>query len=127
MVGRLQTTRLIPTRLRYGFVGGCSRRPLSSRPRCMPPVTCSGDAYTSCANAPNSWPMSTTPTAKYNLPEIGKKIASKGNRDGEAERFADPAVQTSVEVDLVLLGYDDRLLTDLELSMVKIAQPHDAH
>lgn len=65
--------------------------------------------------------------SQYNLPEIGKKIASKANRDGEAERFADPAVQTSVEVDLVLLGYDDRLLTDLELSMVKSAKQHDAN
>src|SRR6266446_8877958 len=27
-----------------------------------------------------------------NLPAIGKKIASKANRDGVAERFADPAV-----------------------------------
>src|SRR5262247_553152 len=38
--------------------------------------------------------------SQYNLPEIGKKIASKANRDGVAERFADPAVQKSLEVDL---------------------------
>jgi hypothetical protein len=30
--------------------------------------------------------------SQYNLPEIGKKIADKANRDGVAERFADPAV-----------------------------------
>jgi hypothetical protein len=34
------------------------------------------------------------------LLEIGKKIASKANRDGVAERFPDPAVQKSVAVDV---------------------------
>src|SRR6266446_9871912 len=43
--------------------------------------------------------------SQYNLPAIGTKIAYKANRDGVAERFADPAVQTSIEVDLALLGY----------------------
>jgi transposase len=42
---------------------------------------------------------------QYNLPEIGKKIASKANRDGVAERFPDPAVHTSVEVDLALIDF----------------------
>src|SRR5439155_16815436 len=35
--------------------------------------------------------------SQYNLPEIGKKIASKANRDGVAERFPDPAAQKSIE------------------------------
>src|ERR687888_662170 len=48
--------------------------------------------------------------SQYNLPEIGKKLASKGNRDGVAERFLDPAVQKSVEVDLALIDHYDRLL-----------------
>jgi hypothetical protein len=43
----------------------------------------------------------------YNLPEIGNKIAYTTNRPGVAERFADPAVQKSVEVDLALLDYYD--------------------
>ena len=38
--------------------------------------------------------------SQYNLPEIGKKIAYKANRAGVAERFSDPAVQTSIETDL---------------------------
>src|SRR4030095_9011454 len=37
--------------------------------------------------------------SQYNLPAIGKKIAYKANREGVAERFADPAVQKSIEVD----------------------------
>src|SRR5262245_23884406 len=37
--------------------------------------------------------------SQYNLPEIGKKIAYKANREGVAERFVDTAVQKSIEVD----------------------------
>jgi len=65
--------------------------------------------------------------SQYNLPEIGKKIAYKTNRDGVAERFDDPAVQKTIEVDLALITYDAELLTDLELSIVHTAKPHDAH
>ena len=65
--------------------------------------------------------------SQYNLPEIGKKIAYKANRDGVAERFADPAVPKSIEVDLALLGYDDQLLHDMELSVLKTAKQHDAN
>jgi transposase len=65
--------------------------------------------------------------SQYNLPEIGKKIAYKANREGVAERFADPAVQKTIEVDLALISYYDELLRDLELSIVKAAKHHDAH
>jgi hypothetical protein len=64
---------------------------------------------------------------QYNLPEIGKKLAYKANRDGVAERFPDPAVQKSMEVDLALLGSYDPLLNDREWHMVKAAKQHDAH
>jgi transposase len=63
----------------------------------------------------------------YNLPEIGKKIAYKANRDGVAERFHDAAVQKTIEVDLALITYDDELLKDLELYILKTARHHDAH
>jgi len=43
--------------------------------------------------------------SQYNLPDIGKKIAYKANRAGVAERFADPAVQKSIAVDLALIDY----------------------
>jgi transposase len=42
-------------------------------------------------------------TSQSNLPELGKKIAYKANRDGVAERFADAAVQKSIAVDLALI------------------------
>ncbi len=63
---------------------------------------------------------------QYNLPEIGKKLAYKANREGVAERFPDPAVQQSIEVDLALLNSYDRLLTELELSLVNTAKAHNA-
>ena len=65
--------------------------------------------------------------SQYNLPEIGKKIAYKANRDGVAARFADPAVQKTVEVDLALITYYDELLRDLELYILQTAKQHDAH
>jgi transposase len=64
--------------------------------------------------------------SQYNLPEIGQKLAYKANRDGVAERFPDPAVQTSMEVDLALIGSYDHLLGDVELHIVKAAKQHHA-
>jgi transposase len=65
--------------------------------------------------------------SQYNLPALGKKIAYKTNRDGVAERFADPAVQKSIEVDLALITYYDELLRDVELTIVNTAKHHDAN
>jgi len=62
---------------------------------------------------------------QYNLPAFSKNIAYKANRDGLAERFADPAVQKNIEVDLALIGYYDRLLNDVELAIVRTAKQHD--
>jgi hypothetical protein len=61
------------------------------------------------------------------LPEIGKTIASKANRDGVAARFADPAGPQSRAVDLALIPSDDQLLPDLERSLVQSAKQHDAN
>jgi len=40
------------------------------------------------------------PTSQDKLPALGKKMASQANRDGVAERCADPAVHTSLAVAL---------------------------
>jgi transposase len=65
--------------------------------------------------------------SRYNLPEIGQKIADKANRAGVAERFADPAVQQSIEVDLALIGHDDELLRDVERSILQAAKQRNSH
>lgn len=63
---------------------------------------------------------------QYNLPDIGKKIAKKGNRVGVAERFNDESVRKSIELDLNLLNYYDQLLLHLEHELSLIAKTHDA-
>src|SRR5918996_255202 len=65
--------------------------------------------------------------SQYNLPDIGKKIAYKANREGVAERFCDPSVQRSIEVDLKLIDHYEHLLTELELYIVRTAKEHDAN
>ena len=62
-----------------------------------------------------------------NLPESGQKMASQAHRAGVAERFPKPAVPQSIEVDLALMGHDDHLLRDVELSVLTTAKQHDAH
>lgn len=63
--------------------------------------------------------------SQYNLPEFGKKIAYKANRDGVTDHFPDPSVQKSIEVNLQLIDSYDRLLTELELYIVNKAKGHD--
>ena len=64
--------------------------------------------------------------SQYNLPEFQKKLAYKANRNGVPEHFPDPCVQKSVEVDLQLLDFYDRLLTELELYIVRKAKGHNS-
>lgn len=65
--------------------------------------------------------------SQYNLPEFGKKIAYKANRDGVAERFPEPAIQKSIAVDLALLGTYNELLRELELHLVTTAKQDGAN
>jgi transposase len=65
--------------------------------------------------------------SQYNLPTISKNIAYTTNRDGVAERCADPAVHKSIAVDLALITSYDALLRDVERTIVNTAKHHDAH
>jgi transposase len=65
--------------------------------------------------------------SQYNLPDIGKKLADKAHRAGVAERFPDPAVHKSIDVDLALISHYDSLLRDMELSVRTTAKQHHAH
>jgi transposase len=44
-----------------------------------------------------------------------------------AERFAEGAVQKSIEVDLALIDHYDKLLNDVELYIVNTAKQHDVN
>lgn len=60
-----------------------------------------------------------------NLPEPIRKIIYKSNREGIADKFLDPSVRKSVQVDFQLVEHYDRLIRDLELYLVRSAQEHD--
>jgi transposase len=68
-----------------------------------------------------------TTTSQYNLPEIGTKLAYKANRQGVAERFPEPAIQKSIEVDLMLIDHYDQLLRDMERCILKTAKQQDSN
>jgi transposase len=63
--------------------------------------------------------------SQYCLPEFGRKIAYKKNREGVAEHFSDESVRKSMEMDLALIDHYDRLLTDAELYITKTAKVDD--
>jgi Transposase IS116/IS110/IS902 family len=58
---------------------------------------------------------------------MGQKIADNATRDGVAERLPEPAVQTSIAVDLALIDHDDHWRRDMELCVLKTAKQHDAN
>jgi len=63
--------------------------------------------------------------SQYNLPEIGKKLAYKANREGVAEHFPDPSVRKTSEVDVSLIDHYDKLLGEVELYITRTAKLHD--
>jgi hypothetical protein len=54
-------------------------------------------------------------------------MADKANRDGVAERCADPAVHKSIAVDLALVSSSDALRRDVARTIVKTAKQQDAN
>jgi len=62
---------------------------------------------------------------QYNFSPFGKRIAHRSNRDGIAERFADPLVATSIEADIQLLDLYHEILLKLEGQILTAARVHD--
>src|SRR5713101_2928936 len=63
--------------------------------------------------------------SQYNLPEIGKKLAYKANREGVEEHFPDPSVRKTIAVDVSLIAHYDQLLGEVELYITRTAKGHD--
>ena len=63
--------------------------------------------------------------AQYNLPALDRRLAYAANREEVAEHVPDPRVRTSIEVDLAIIDLYDGVITDLELTIVREAKPHD--
>ena len=64
---------------------------------------------------------------QYNLPPIVDNLSRHFNRTGVAERFEDVSVRKSVEADIDLINYYDRLLKELEYFIGKTAKKHDVN
>lgn len=66
--------------------------------------------------------------SQYNLPPFGKKLIYARNRKALkiAERFADPSVRHSIEIDLGLLDSLDELIGDVELYLERTVKVDDA-
>jgi transposase len=63
--------------------------------------------------------------SQYNLPEIGKKLVYKANREGVEEHFPDPSVRKTIEMDLSLIDHYDKLLSEVELYITRSAKTQD--
>jgi transposase len=61
-------------------------------------------------------------TSQYNLPEIGKRLANKANREDVADHFPDPSVRKAIEVDVSLIEHYDQLLGEVELYLTRSAK-----
>jgi transposase len=60
--------------------------------------------------------------SQYNLPEIGKRLANKANREDVADHFPDPSVRKAIEVDVSLIDHYAQLLGEVELSITRSAK-----
>jgi transposase len=65
--------------------------------------------------------------SQYNLPEIKKNLRYAFNRNGITERFSDPSVQKSIELDLNLIDIYDKQLSKVEWHIQKHARGCDQH
>jgi len=63
--------------------------------------------------------------SQYNLPEIGKRLANKSNREGVADHFPDPSVHKAIEVDISLIDHYDQLLGEVERYLTRSAKTDD--
>ena len=63
--------------------------------------------------------------SQYNLPEIGKRLANKANREDVADHFPDPSVRKTIEVDVSLIDHYDQLLGEVELYLTRSAKADD--
>jgi transposase len=63
--------------------------------------------------------------SQYNLPEIGKRLANKANREDVAAHFPEPSVRKAIEVDVSLIDHYDQLLSEVELYLTRSAKTDD--
>ena len=63
--------------------------------------------------------------SQYNLPDSFGCMARPKNRDGIIEQFEQPSVQQNIAVDMEMINTYDSILSQLEKSIIKLANNHD--
>ena len=63
--------------------------------------------------------------SQYNLPEIGKRLANKANREDVAEHFPDPSVRKAIEVEVALIDHYEQLLGEVERYLTRSAKAQE--
>lgn len=63
--------------------------------------------------------------SQYNLPDSFGCMSRPKNRDGIIEQFEQPSVQQNIAVDMEMIKTYDRILSELEKSIIKLANHHD--
>ena len=63
--------------------------------------------------------------SQYNLPNPFGCLARHQNREGIAEQFEQPAAQKIIAVDIEMIRTYDGILSELEKSIIKLANDHD--
>jgi hypothetical protein len=60
--------------------------------------------------------------SQYNLPEIGKRLAHKANREDVADHLPDPRVHKAIAIDVSLIDHYDQLLKEVEGYLTRSAK-----
>jgi transposase len=63
--------------------------------------------------------------SQYKLPEVGKKLAYKANREGVADHCPEPSVRKPIAVEVSLLDHSDQVLREVELYLTRAAKVHE--
>ena len=63
--------------------------------------------------------------SQYNLPDSFGCMARPKNRNGIVEQFEQPSVQQNIAVDMEMINTYDGILSQLEKSIIKLANNHD--
>ena len=59
------------------------------------------------------------------MPEVGKRLAAKANREDVAEHFLAPSVHQAIAIDVALIDHYDHLLSEVEGYLTRSAKTDD--
>src|SRR5262249_38604508 len=63
--------------------------------------------------------------SQYNLPEIGKRLAKKSNREDAPDHFPDDSIHRAIEIDVSLIDHYEQLVNEVEGYLTRSAKAQD--